>query len=86
MKMTKFLSEYYSDNNHKKAVVGYSRDNECYYIDFYENDTYLCSRWYSHKSQRYVEDAAENYVQDILNFKDWIYGVRENYIQQSNSQ
>ena len=75
--MSKIISEHFSDDKLKRAVIGYSSENECYYIDFYEFEKYVCSRWYAHNSLNYVEDAAENYVQNILNLKDWIDDRRE---------
>lgn len=78
--MNKIISEHYSEYQFKRALIGYSSENQCYYIDFYENNSYICSRWYYNKSVRYVEDAAENYVQNILNLKEWINVDRESNI------
>jgi hypothetical protein len=58
------ISEYYSDDRTKKAVV--IKYNTDYSIDFYENDNYYHSIMYTDKSLRYVEDAAENYALGIF--------------------
>lgn len=79
--MSKIITEYFSDDKSKRALVGYSSEKGCYYVDFYENNMYICSRWYVSKSLRYVEDAAENYVQNILNLKELINVDRESNIQ-----
>jgi hypothetical protein len=55
------ISEYYSDDNIKKAIV-YEDDNHMYCVDFYDDKRYSCTVQYPEKSLRYAEDAAENYV------------------------
>ena len=66
------ISEYNSTDGYgskKKAIV--SKDNKGYEIDFYENEEYVHSVYYTDKSLHYVEDAAENYVQGFTNIKDF---------------
>jgi hypothetical protein len=68
--MKREISEYYSDDKTKKAIViNHGTD---YTIDFYVNEKYYHSIMYAGKSQRYVEDAAENYALGIFkNIKDF---------------
>lgn len=58
------LSDYFSDDGTKKAVV--FRQDRGYGIDFYENAEYSHSLLYNTKSLQYVEDAAENFVLGIF--------------------
>lgn len=68
--MTNKLSEYYSDDRSKKAVV--IEHEGRYSIDFYENNSYNHSIMYNDKNLHYVEDAAENYALGIFkNIKDF---------------
>ena len=68
--MQREISEFYSDDKTKKAVVILS--GEDYVIDFYENGKYYHSIMYANKSLRYIEDAAENYALGIFkNIKDF---------------
>ena len=68
--MKREISEYYSDDKTKKAVV--IQNDKDYVIDFYSNNKYYHSIMYSDRSLRYVEDAAENYVLGIFkNIKDF---------------
>jgi hypothetical protein len=70
MKMQREISEYYSEDKTKKAVV--ILNGEDYNIDFYVNDKYYHSILYAGKSLRYVEDAAENYALGIFkNVRDF---------------
>ena len=55
------ISNYYSDDCFKKAVV--VKMNDQYAIDFYSNDNYTYSLLFSSTNTlRYVEQYAENYV------------------------
>lgn len=68
--MHREISEYYSDDKTKKAIV--ISHGEDYSIDFYVNDKYYHSIMYAGKSLRYAEDAAENYALGIYkNIKDF---------------
>ena len=70
MRRHKALSEYYSDDNSKKAVIVEHEGNYC--IDFYENNKYNHTIMYVGKSLRYIEDAAENYALGIFkNIRDF---------------
>ena len=63
------ISEYWSDNRSKHAVV--CMLNGRYLIDFYENGKYNHSilSAYEDKSLVFVEDAAEDYV--LGHFKNY---------------
>jgi len=66
------ISEYWSDDGSKHAVV--SLLNSKYLIDFYEsnNYTHTAIQSYEDKSLHYVEDAAENFVLGYFkNYRDF---------------
>ena len=64
------ISDYYSNDGTKKAVVFKTDHN--YGVDFYENTEYDHTLLFTSKSLRYVEDAAENYVLGIFrNYRDF---------------
>ena len=65
--MWKTISEHYSDDKSKKAIVNVDLKACYYFIDFYLNDIYTDSVAYPEKSIHFVEDAAENYTLGILN-------------------
>ena len=67
---SKILSEFYSDDKTEKALVGVPPENQCYFVDFYENNIFLSARWFPGNSLRYVEDAAENYTLGIMKLED----------------
>lgn len=59
------LSEYYSEDRQRKAVINLIK--ETLSVDFYQNEEYIWTIEYPDKSIHYVEDAAENYVLGIFN-------------------
>ena len=63
------ISDYYSDDGTKKAIV--FKQDRGYGIDFYENEKYTHSTLHSYedKSLHFVEDAAENFV--LGHFKNY---------------
>jgi hypothetical protein len=64
------ISEFYSEDQTKKAVV--VKNDSDYCIDFYNNGKYEHSIMYVGRSLRYAEDAAENYALGIFkNIKDF---------------
>ena len=69
--MSKVLSEFWSDDSYKKALVFVDANTQCYFVEFY--DVHLSGLKivdtisYPGKSLRYAEDAAENYTLGILN-------------------
>ena len=63
------VSEFYNDDRSKKAIVNIDIKAQYYFIDFYDNKTYINTISYPGKSYNYVEDAAENYTLGILNVK-----------------
>ena len=62
------LSEFYSDDMIKKAVI--KHDGKSYYLDAYENNIHVKTITFSDKSVYYVEDAAENYVSGIMELNE----------------
>ena len=75
MTMWKPISEYYSDDKSRKAIVNVDLKACYYFIDFYLNDRYTDTVAYPEKSIHYVEDAAENYTMGIL-YPDGIINVK----------
>lgn len=66
------ISEYFSDDKDKKAVV--CMVDGRYLIDFYEKSKYTHTALYSYqdKSLQFVEDAAENFVLGVFkNYRDY---------------
>lgn len=57
------ISDYFSDDGTKKAVV--FKQDRGYGIDFFENEEYDHTLLFTSKSLQYVEDAAENFVLGI---------------------
>lgn len=58
------ISEYVSDDLTKKALV-VEQDGE-FEVEFYNGGVLLQTRLMTGKTLRYAEDAAENYVMDVL--------------------
>jgi hypothetical protein len=71
--MNKVLSEFWSDDHYKKAMVFFDTNTQCYFVECY--DVHLSGLKiidtisFPGKSLRYAEDAAENYTLGILNVK-----------------
>ena len=71
--MSKVLSEFWSDDRYKKALVFVDANTQCYFVEFY--DVHLSGLKivdtisFPGKSLRYAEDAAENFTLGILNVK-----------------
>jgi len=71
--MSKVLSEFWSDDNYKKALVCVDAKTQCYFIECY--DVHLSGLKivdtisFPGRSLRYAEDAAENFILGILNVK-----------------
>ena len=65
--MRKTISEHYSDDKTKKAIVNVDLKACYYFIDFYLNDRYTDTVAYPEKSISFVEDKAENYTLGIVN-------------------
>jgi len=61
------LSEFYSDDKEKKAIIQFDLNTQVYWVDYYKENKLLLSLPYIDKSIHYVEDAAENYCNGILN-------------------
>ena len=60
------ITEYYSDDKTKKAVINVDLKACYYFIDFYLNDIYTDTVAYPEKNIYFVEDAAENYISGIF--------------------
>jgi antitoxin component YwqK of YwqJK toxin-antitoxin module len=56
------LSEFYSDDKEKKAVIVFDSNTQVHWVDYYKNGKLLLSLPYPEKSIYYVEDVAENYT------------------------
>ena len=71
--MSKVLSEFWSDDNYKKALVFVDSKTQCYFVECY--DVHLSglkiveTLSFPGKPLRYVEDVAENYTLGIMNVK-----------------
>jgi len=66
----KILSEHISDDGSLKAVIHLV--NEHFSVDFFKDGEYDHSIDYVTKDIRYVEDAAENYVNGLFaNVKEY---------------
>lgn len=64
------LSDYFSDDGTKKAVV--FKQDKGFGIDFYVNEEYDHTLIYNSNSLQFVEDAAENFVLGIFeNYKSF---------------
>jgi len=61
------LNEFYSDDNEKKAVILFDQNTQVYWVDYYKEGKLLLSLPYCEKSLYYVQDAAENFCNGILN-------------------
>jgi hypothetical protein len=68
--MWKPISEHYSGDKTKKAVININLKACYYFIDFYANNIYIDTVAYPEKSIHFVEDAAENYTLGILNVSE----------------
>jgi len=62
--MSKVVEEYMKDE--RKALIVLNGETLC--VDFYLNEKYTNTVEFPDKSIHYVKDAAENYVEGILNF------------------
>jgi len=61
------LNEFYSDDNEKKAVILFDQNTKVYWVDYYKEGKLLLSLPYCDKNIHYVEEAAENFCNGILN-------------------
>ena len=68
--MWKTISEHYSNDRSKKAVINVDLKACYYFIDFYLNDTYTKSVPYPEKSIYFAQEAAENYCSGLLNVSE----------------
>lgn len=68
--MWKMISEQYSNDRSRKAIINVDLKACYYFIDFYLNDRYTDTVAYPEKSIHFVEDAAENYCNGLLNVSE----------------
>jgi len=61
------LSEFYSDDKEKNAKIVFDANTQVYWVDYYKEGKLLLSLPYVDKSIHYVQDAAENFCNGILN-------------------
>jgi hypothetical protein len=64
------ISEQYSNDRSRKAIINVDLKACYYFIDFYLNDRYTDTVAYPEKSIHFVEDAAENYCNGLLNVSE----------------
>jgi len=64
------ITEYYSQDRSRKAILNVDLKACYYFIDFFENDKYTKSISYPDKSIYFAQDAAENYCNGILNVSE----------------
>ena len=62
------ISEYNSRDGIRKAIV--KKNENGYYVEFFENNEPVKSVDVSTKSIHFAEDVAENYVLGIINSKE----------------
>lgn len=62
--MSSVIEEYKQGN--RKAVIVLEGETLC--IDFYKDDRHINNVEYPNNSIHFVKDAAENYINGILNF------------------
>ena len=67
------ISEHYSADKVKSATILFDSNTQVYWVDFYKENKLLISIPYPEKSIHYVEDAAENYVLDILHLNPGVH-------------
>lgn len=65
---TKKITEFEDQN--RKAVVYLDTREECYSVDFYENNSMIGTEQYPNKSIYWAEDCAENWVKGIKKVVD----------------
>lgn len=57
------------------AIV--DNDQDCYFVDFYENDKKVGRINYYGKSSYYAEDAAENYIYGFFKKEDVLRHIEQ---------
>jgi len=69
--MSKVLSEFWSDDHYKKALVCVDSNTQCYFVECYDvhlNGLNIVETLaFPGKSIHYAESAASNYTLGILN-------------------
>lgn len=63
--MREQLSVFYSDDFDKKAIVYYDVVKKRFEVDFARGGLIVATESYDGRSERYHEDAAENYVMGV---------------------
>jgi hypothetical protein len=64
------LNEFYSDDKEKKAVILFDQNNQVHWVDYYKEGKLLLSLPYIDKSIYFVEEAAENFCNGVLNVSE----------------
>ena len=65
---SKKISEH--EDKNRKAIIYVDTKEECYSIDFFENDSIIGTEHYPNKSIYWAEDCAENWVMGIKKVVD----------------
>ena len=60
------LSEFYSDDKEKKAVIQIDANTRVYWVDYYKEGKLLMSLPYCEKNIYFVENVAEDYCNGLL--------------------
>ena len=64
---SKAISQFWSDDKTKTAVVNVDTKTCSYFVEYYLNEKLVETKDYPCKSLRWAEDCAENYTLGILN-------------------
>jgi hypothetical protein len=64
------LNEFYSDDKEKKAVILFDQNTQVHWVDYYKEGKLLLSLPYIDKSIYFVEEAAENFCNGVLNVSE----------------
>ena len=72
---SKEISKYWDPEHTKMAVVSVDTKSCCYFVDFYLDEKLQKTVFFPGKSLYFVEEAAENFTNDILKLEQ----LHENY-------
>jgi hypothetical protein len=64
--MTNTLSTYWGDGEYSDRRAEVCRDDRGFYVQFFMNDQFIEFRTLYEHSERYAEDAAENWCLGII--------------------
>ena len=64
--MVKQLSTYWGDGEYSGRRAEVCRDDKGFFVQFFKNDQFIEFRTLYDHSERYAEDAAENWVIGVI--------------------